>query len=181
MNEQTSERGTFTCILLVHALTSHYHAFPIQHILMNLHTLSSAKGSRRNRKRIARGNSAGGGTTAGRGTKGQAARAGKGRRFGFEGGQTPLVRRQPKLGGFTNPTRKEYEVVNISLLEEKLPAGSYDQVALRKARLIRSKKPIKLLADGEVQKKFALTVDAASKKATEVVSKAGGTVTIAHV
>jgi|TARA_Y100000310_G_scaffold180020_1_gene179931 large subunit ribosomal protein L15 len=144
---------------------------------MNLHTLSPAPGSRKTRKRIARGNSAGGGTTAGRGTKGQHSRRGSGRRFGFEGGQTPLLRRQPKFGGFTNPNRKEYEVVNLSVLEEKLTAGSYDQAALRAARVVRTKKPIKLLARGEVQKKFTLTVDAASTKACEAVSKAGGKVT----
>lgn len=144
---------------------------------MNLHTLSPAPGSRKARKRVARGNSAGGGTTAGRGTKGQQSRRGHTRRFGFEGGQTPLLRRQPKLGGFTNPNRKEYEVVNISVLEEKLPAGSYDQDALRKACVVRTKKPIKLLARGEVTKKYTLTVDAASAKACEAVSKAGGMVT----
>ncbi|KKW39236.1 50S ribosomal protein L15 [Candidatus Peribacteria bacterium RIFOXYC2_FULL_55_14] len=144
---------------------------------MNLHTLRPAPGSRRPRKRIARGNSAGGGTTAGRGTKGQHARTGKGQRFGFEGGQTPLLRRQPKFGGFTSLGRTEYEVVNLSMLEKKLPAGDYDQSALRAARLVRTKRPIKLLGSGEVSKKYTLTVDAASAKAREAVSKAGGKVT----
>lgn len=145
---------------------------------MHLHTLTPAPGSRRARKRVARGSSAGGGTTAGRGTKGQQARTGKGRRFGFEGGQTPLLRRQPKLGGFTSPRRTEYEVVNLDVLEEKLPAGSYDQDALRAARIIRTRKPVKLLARGEVKKKFTLTVDAASAKAKGAVVSAGGSVTL---
>ena len=148
---------------------------------MNLHSLSPTKGSRKSRKRVARGNSAGGGTTAGRGTKGQGSRTGHSSRFQYEGGQTPLLRRQPKFGGFTNPNRKEYEVVNVATLEEKLSAGSYDQAALREANLVKTKKPIKLLARGEVKKKFTLTVDAASKKAQEAISKAGGKLTIAHV
>jgi len=144
---------------------------------MNLHTLSPAPGSRKVRKRIARGNSAGGGTTAGHGTKGQHSRTGKGRRFGFEGGQTPLVLRQPKLGGFTNPGRTEYEAVNVGVLEEKLPAGTYDQDALRAHKIVRTKKPVKLLARGDVKKKFTLTVDAVSKSAQDAIVKAGGTVT----
>lgn len=68
--------------------------------MSQLHTLKASPGARKQRKRVARGNSAGGGTTAGRGTKGQQSRSGAKRRFGFEGGQTPLLQRQPKLGGF---------------------------------------------------------------------------------
>lgn len=146
--------------------------------LRMLHTLSPAPGSRKNRKRVARGSSAGGGTTAGRGTKGQQSRTGKGRNFGFEGGQTPLLMRQPKLGGFTNPCRKEYEVITLETLEAKLPAGSYDVASLHEARLARTKKPIKILARGEVKKKFNLTVDAASKGAIEAIKKAGGDITL---
>lgn len=145
---------------------------------MNLHTLCPAPGSRRTRKRVGRGNSAGAGTTAGRGTKGQRSRRGNSRRFGFEGGQTSLLLRQPKLGGFANPNRREYEVLNLAVLEESLPAGSYDQTTLRQARVVRTKKPIKLLARGEVSKKYVLTVDAASVKASEAISKAGGRVIV---
>lgn len=141
------------------------------------HSVKPVPGSRSSKKRVARGNSAGGGTTAGRGTKGQQARSGKGRRFGFEGGQTPLLRRQPKLGGFRNPKRVEYEVVNLDALEEKLDAGSYDIAALREKKLVTTSKPVKLLARGELKKKFDLTVHAASKSAVEAVSKAGGKVT----
>ncbi|MDA1209063.1 MAG: 50S ribosomal protein L15 [bacterium] len=145
---------------------------------MHIHTLSSAPGSRKSCKRVGRGNSAGGGTTAGRGTKGQHSRAGRGKRFGFEGGQTPLLGRQPKLGGFRNPNRVEFEVINLSTLEEKLTAGSYDQAALRQNDIISTKRPIKLLAKGEVKKKFTLTLDAASKAAIAAVEKAGGTVEV---
>ena len=143
-----------------------------------LHSLKSAPGARKARKRIARGNSGAGGTTAGRGTKGQHSRTGSKRRFGFEGGQTPLLSRQPKLGGFKNPNRKEYEVVNIETLEAKLDAGTYDQAALREAKIVRTKQPVKLLGNGEVKKKFTLTVDAVSKKAKEHIEKAGGSVSI---
>ena len=143
-----------------------------------LHTLKPAPGSRKTKKRVARGNSAGGGTTAGRGTKGQLSRKGNRKRLNFEGGQTPLLRRQPKLGGFTNPNRTEYEVLNVGDLEKELAAGSYDSAALREKKLIRTKKPVKILGKGELKKKFELTVDAASKTAIAAVEKAGGKVVL---
>ncbi|MDO8648617.1 MAG: 50S ribosomal protein L15 [Candidatus Peregrinibacteria bacterium] len=143
-----------------------------------LHALRPNPGSTKKRKRVARGNSGGGGTTAGRGTKGQQARAGKGHRFGFEGGQVPLIRRQPKLGGFTNPRRKRFEWVNLESLEAKLESGTYDIAALRKLRIVRSNLPVKLLGGGTLSKKISLSVHAASKSAKAAVEKAGGTVTI---
>lgn len=142
-----------------------------------LHSLKAAPGSRKAKKRVGRGNSSGNGTTAGRGTKGQHSRAGKGRNFGFEGGQTPLIRRQPKLGGFRNPNAKEYEVVNISDLE-KLGAGTYDIEALKTARVVTTGKPVKLLSRGALTKKVNVSVHAASKSAKEAVEKAGGKVTL---
>jgi len=142
-----------------------------------LHLLRPAQGSVRRRKRVARGNSAGGGTTAGRGTKGQQSRTGKGRNFGFEGGQTPLVRRQPKLGGFARPRAERYEIVTLSKMESLLEPGSYDSVALRRRGLVRSAAPVKVLGNA-VKKKFALTVQAASKGAKKAVNDAGGNITI---
>lgn len=142
-----------------------------------LHTLKPTPGSRKPRKRAGRGNSAGRGTTAGRGTKGQHARKGNGRRLGFEGGQTPLLQRQPKLGGFRNPKRVEFEVVNLNDLEE-LPAGTYDVQALRKLKVVRTGKPVKLLARGKLSKKFTLTVNGASAAAKAAVEKAGGKLTV---
>ncbi len=143
-----------------------------------LHTLKPNVGSKKNRKRVARGNASGSGTTAGRGTKGQQSRTGKGHRMGFEGGQTPLIRRQPKMGGFTPPRSVTMEVINLDLLEKKVPAGSYDVAALAALRLLSGKRPVKLLGRGTVTKKFALTVDAASKSAKAAIVKAGGSVTI---
>jgi large subunit ribosomal protein L15 len=142
------------------------------------HLLKPAHGSTQKRKRVARGNSAGGGTTAGRGTKGQQSRTGKGRSFGFEGGQVPLLMRQPKLGGFKSVRKVEYEVLNISELEERLSPGSYDAAALRKNGIVSRNRPVKILGMGTVTKKFDLTVAAASKSAKDAIKKAGGTLTI---
>lgn len=143
-----------------------------------LHALSPSPGARTRPKRVGRGISAGGGKTAGRGTKGQHARTGKGRRFGFEGGQTPLLRRQPKLGGFRNPRRTVFAVLNLERLERILEAGSYDCEALRRRGLIRGHHPVKLLGKGALTKKIVLTVHAASKSARTAVEKAGGKVEI---
>lgn len=143
-----------------------------------LHSLRPASGSKKRVRRIARGNSGKGGTTAGRGTKGQHARTGKGKRFGFEGGQVPLLRRQPKLGGFKNARRDEFEVVNIGVLEEKLPAGTYSIADLAQKRIARSGRRIKILATGAITKKFDLQAHGASKAAKEAVKKAGGSITI---
>ncbi|MCK5020644.1 MAG: 50S ribosomal protein L15 [Candidatus Peribacteraceae bacterium] len=143
-----------------------------------LNTVSPSKGSRKKAKRVGRGNSGNGGTTAGRGNKGQHSRTGSTRRAGFEGGQTPLLRRQPKLGGFKNPNRIEFEVLNVGTLEQELDAGTYDVPTLIDKKIIRTKKPVKLLGQGELKKKFTLTVNAASKTAVEAVEKAGGKVTI---
>ena len=142
-----------------------------------LHSLKAAPGSRKSRKRAGRGNSAGRGTTAGRGTKGQGSRSGSSSNRIFEGGQTPLLVRQPKLGGFTNPNRIEYEVINLGSLEESLAAGKYDVDALKENKLVSTGKRVKLLARGEVKKKFDITVHAASKTAVEAIKKAGGNVT----
>jgi large subunit ribosomal protein L15 len=143
-----------------------------------LHSLKPASGSRSRAKRIARGNSGKGGTTGGRGTKGQQSRVGKGRRFGFEGGQTPLLRRQPKLGGFKQPRRIAYEVLTLKALERVLPAGSYSLADLRARRLITSKRPVKLLGNDAVTKKFEIEAHASSKGAKETLEKAGGKLTI---
>lgn len=143
-----------------------------------LHHFKPAKGSRSRRKRVARGNSAGGGTTAGRGTKGQHARTGKGQKFGFEGGQVPLLMRQPKLGGFTHPRREDFEAIPLQVLERKLKAGSYDIAALREQKIVRRNGKVKILGGGALTKKLDLTVHAASKSAKEAVKKAGGSVTI---
>lgn len=142
-----------------------------------LHNLRPASGSKKPAKRIARGNSGKGGTTGGRGTKGQHARTGKGKRFGFEGGQVPLLRRQPKLGGFKSPRRTEYEVVNLKTLE-RLPEGTYSLDDLRTRMIIRSKMPVKILGEGTLSKKIEVEAHAASKSAKAAIAKAGGKISI---
>lgn len=143
-----------------------------------LHSLRPASGSRKSTKRIARGNSGKGGTTGGRGTKGQHSRTGKGKHFGFEGGQVPLIRRQPKLHGFKSIRRKEYEVINLATLEKTLDAGTYTLEDLLAKRLVRKGKLVKLLGLGTLTKKFDLQVHAASKTAKAAVTKAGGSLTV---
>jgi large subunit ribosomal protein L15 len=143
-----------------------------------LHTLRPSSGSRPSKKRIARGNSGAGGTTAGRGTKGQHSRTGKGRRAGFEGGQVPLLRRQPKLGGFKRTNRIEYQVLNIGTLEEVLDAGTYSLTDLRDRRLVRGSGRVKILGEGTLSKKLEIEAHAASKSAKEAITKAGGAIRI---
>lgn len=89
-----------------------------------------------------------------------------------------MIRRQPKIGGFTHPRRVEKEVINLSVLEKKLEAGTYDVAALKSRRIVSSNRPVKLLGDGAVTKKFTLTVHAASKSAIDAIAKAGGSVTL---
>ncbi len=143
-----------------------------------LHTLRPATGSRRKAKRVARGNSGKGGTTAGRGTKGQQSRTGKGRKFGFEGGQTPLIRRQPKLGGFRNPRKVEYDALNLATLERSLEAGSYVLADLVDRRIVRRNRKVKILGVGSLTKKINIEAHAASKTAKKAIADAGGTLTI---
>jgi len=142
-----------------------------------LHTLKPYKGAKKARTRVGRGNGSKG-TFCGRGVKGQGARSGGIKGPQFEGGQTPLIRRQPKRGGFRNPNREEYEVLNLDTLEDRLEAGTYDTDALKEARLVDGKLPVKILGRGAVKKKFSLTVHAASKGARSAIEKAGGSVTI---
>ena len=146
--------------------------------LIMLHLLRPTPGSTRKRKRVARGNSGSGGTTAGRGTKGQQSRTGKGRSYGFEGGQTPLLRRQPKLGGFKRPRRVPYEALALAALEKRLEAGTYTLTDLRSRRLIRPNSRVKLLGNAGITKKFSVEVHAASRGAKKAIEGAGGKVTI---
>lgn len=89
----------------------------------------------------------------------------------------PLLRRQPKIGGFLQPRRVAYEIVNIGGIEV-LPAGAYDANALCAHHMVRKGRRVKVLGKGTVTKKFELTVHAASKGAREAIQKAGGTITI---
>jgi large subunit ribosomal protein L15 len=139
--------------------------------MFDLSNLRPMKGARKKRKRIGRGD-----TTAGRGTKGQKARAGGAKPPWFEGGQMPLYRRIPKRG-FKNPFRVEYEIVNLDQLEEKFEKESIvDENTLREKGLIKRKLPVKILGRGEITKPLTVKVDAISKGAREKIMKAGGKV-----
>ena len=143
---------------------------------MKLNELSPAKGARKNRKRVGRGTGSGLGKTSGRGHKGQKSRSGGNIPAWFEGGQLPLTRRLP-IKGFTNYTRREYEVVNLSDLERSGLEGTVTIAVLRAAGLVtRSRMPVKVLAMGEVTKALDLKVNAISAKAREKIESAGGTI-----
>lgn len=143
--------------------------------LIDLSNLHPAPGSRRPRKRLGRGIGSGTGKTSGRGHKGRGARSGGNTPPGYEGGQMPLQRRLPKFG-FTNPTRKVYEVIKLSQLERFAAGSVIDPSTLVAAGLVRAGRPVKLLANGTLTKSLTVKVDKASEAASAAVSKAGGTV-----
>ncbi|MCH7516240.1 MAG: 50S ribosomal protein L15 [Bacteroidetes bacterium] len=146
-----------------------------------LSNLKYAKGSRKKRKRIGRGEGSGRGGTSTRGMNGQMSRSGAKRKAWFEGGQMPLQRRVPKFG-FTNIFKTYYQVLNVNALqriadEKKLNDDVLNAESLKKLGLIKSiKKPIKVLGKGEIKAKVTLKVDAFSAKAKEKIEAAGGSV-----
>ena len=140
---------------------------------MKVHDLKPAPGSHKAKKRVARGIGGKGGKTAGRGTKGQRARGTI--PAGFEGGQLPLAKRVPKLRGFTNPFRVEYQVINLDTIQE----SGLDEVtpeALREKGLLGKKSFLKVLGRGELTRKVTVKAHAVSKSAEAAVTGAGGTV-----
>lgn len=150
---------------------------------MRLNELSDNKGATHARKRIGRGTGSGTGKTAGKGHKGQKARAG-GSIGGFEGGQMPLYRRVPKRG-FTNIFRKKYVELNIGRLQEAIDAKRIDAkkpitgATLVEAGILRRVRDgVRLLAKGEISANVTIEVAGASKAAVEAVEKAGGKVVL---
>ncbi|QPK94267.1 50S ribosomal protein L15 [Actinomyces sp. zg-332] len=143
---------------------------------LKVHHLRPAPGAKTAKTRVGRGE-ASKGKTAGRGTKGTKARYQVSARF--EGGQMPLHMRLPKLRGFKNPFRVEYQVVNLEKLVELFPEGGKVTVAdLVEKGAVRDKNLVKVLGTGEVSVKFELEVDAASASAKDKIEKAGGSVNI---
>ena len=145
---------------------------------MQIHDLFPAPGSTKNRKRVGRGNGSGHGSTAGRGDKGQNSRAGGTKGAGFEGGQTPLAMRLPKLPGFKNRNRVEYSVVNVSRLEEIFAEGEVvdTESLIAKGIIKNASSLVKVLGDGEITKKLTVKVDKVSNSAKTKIEGAGGTV-----
>jgi large subunit ribosomal protein L15 len=169
---------------------------------MKLHDLKPAPGSHTARTRVGRGIAAGKGKTAGRGTKGQKARAGGSIPPWFEGGQTPLHMRIPKLRGFKNRFKVDYEVVNVGAIAAAAERGAFEggempgaaskpkkaapvtvnQELLRAVGLVRTlKKPLKILGDGELTTSLFVVADAFTKSAVAKIEGAGGTISILEV
>ncbi len=145
---------------------------------MEIKDLKPAEGSTHKRKRVGRGPASGTGKTAGRGMNGQKSRAGGGKGAGFEGGQTPLARRLPKLPGFRNINRVEYKAVNVSRLELKFNAGDVvDGTTLKEKNIIKHEDElVKILGDGEITKPLTVKVDKVSATAKAKIEAAGGKV-----
>ncbi len=143
---------------------------------MKIHDLAPAPGSRRPPKRVGRGIAGKGGKTAGRGTKGQGARANV--KPGFEGGQTPLHRRTPKAKGFNNPFRVEYVVINLDSLDAFESGAEVDPGVLRTRGLVAKRGFVKVLGGGEIGKPLTVRAHAFSASARRAIEAAGGRVEV---
>ena len=146
---------------------------------MKVHDLAPAPGSKKSAKRVGRGTGGKGGKTAGRGSKGQRARNTVAR--GFEGGQTPLKQRVPKLRGFNNPFRVEYQAINLHALNdlaEKTGATDIGPDELVAGGLLRKGDFAKILARGEISAKVNVSAHGASEAAKSAIEAAGGSVTL---
>lgn len=143
--------------------------------ILKVHHLRPAPGAKTRKTRVGRGEGSKG-KTAGRGTKGTKARGQV--PAGFEGGQIPLHMRLPKLRGFTNPFRVEYQVVNLDKLQEVFPEGGKVTVDdLVQKRVVRKNQPVKVLGGGDVTVAFQVEADKWSESAAEKITQAGGTIT----
>ena len=143
---------------------------------MNLSNIHAPKKSTTKRKRVGRGMGSGMGKTSTRGHKGQRSRTGSRMIRGFEGGQMPLHRRMPKRG-FTNIFRKEFNIVSLERLAE-LGETTINPDVLRKAGVIKTKHPVKILGDGQLTVALAVSAHKFSKSAQEKITKAGGKVEV---
>ncbi|MBL3698675.1 50S ribosomal protein L15 [Leucobacter luti] len=142
--------------------------------VLKAHHLRPAAGSKKSKTRVGRGEGSKG-KTAGRGTKGTKARYQV--RAGFEGGQMPLHMRTPKLRGFKNPFRTEYQVVNVAKLAELYPKGGDVTIEDLVAKgAVRKNQPVKVLGDGDLQVKLTVSVDKVSSSAEQKIVAAGGAV-----
>lgn len=141
---------------------------------MKLHELSPAEGSKKVAKRIGRGHGSGQGKTAGKGHKGQKARAGKGMRVGFEGGQMPLQRRIPKRG-FNNIFAKKVVAINVGTLNKFEDGAVVDIAALTEKGIVKNSfDSVKILSNGTITKKLTVKANAFSEGAKAKIEAAGG-------
>jgi large subunit ribosomal protein L15 len=142
---------------------------------MKVHDLKPASGSTRPRRRVGRGTAGKGGKTAGRGTKGQGARDNV--KPGFEGGQLPLTQRIPKLKGFKNPFRVEYNVINLDTLQD-FEGDVVSPETLRAKGLVHKHGLVKVLGRGELNRRLEVRAHAFSKSARAAIEGAGGQVSV---
>jgi large subunit ribosomal protein L15 len=140
---------------------------------LKLHHLAPARGSKKKRIRVGRGEGGRRGKTAGRGTKGLKARSSL--RPGFEGGQMPLARRIPKLKGFTNVNKEEFAIVNLESLAQFDKGTEVSPETLRAKGLIRHRGRVKVLAEGDLDKALTVRAHAFSASAKKKIEDAGGT------
>ena len=144
---------------------------------IKIHDLKPAEGSTKSKQRKGRGIGGKGGKTAGRGTKGQHSR-GRGKvRAGFEGGQMPLQKRVPKLRGFTNPFRVEYQAINLDTIQDS-ELTEVTPEALFERGLVSKNALIKVLGRGELSRSVSVQAHAFSKSAEEAITGAGGSIEI---
>lgn len=143
---------------------------------LKLHNLAPAPGSKKKKIRVGRGEGGRRGKTAGRGTKGLKARSKL--RPGFEGGQTPLAMRLPKLKGFTNPNKEHFAIVNLSSFEGFDAGSEVSPDSLRERGLIRHRGRVKVLAEGDLDKALNVKAHAFSKAAKEKIESAGGSIEV---
>jgi large subunit ribosomal protein L15 len=140
---------------------------------MKLHDLKSPEGARTRKQRVGRGTASGHGKTSGRGQKGQDAR-GRGFRLGFEGGQMPLAQRLPKLGGFKNPFKVDYAIVNLGKLSRFEDGATIDSKVLVEAGLADPGKPVKVLGAGKLRRKLTVEAEVFSESARAAIEARGG-------
>jgi large subunit ribosomal protein L15 len=145
---------------------------------MKLHELKPAEGSRKTRNRVGRGIGSGNGKTAGKGHKGQNARSGGGVRPGFEGGQTPLFQRLPKRG-FTNINRKDFAIVNLETLNRFEEGTEVTPELLLETGIVSNvKSGVKILGNGQLEKKLTVKANKFSASAKEAIESVGGSVEV---
>jgi large subunit ribosomal protein L15 len=141
------------------------------------HLLTPPKGARKHRKRVGRGDSAGQGSYAGRGIKGQKSRSGGGPRPGFEGGQLPMIKALPMKRGFTNIFKTYYALVKLDTLEQFNEGEHITPELLRERGYLRDRKrPVKILADGQLSKPVTVAAHKFTRSAREKIEAAGGKV-----
>ena len=146
--------------------------------MLTLNNLKSPAGSRRKTKRLGRGQGSGQGTQGGKGHKGQKARSGGGVRTGFEGGSMPLYMRLPKRGFKNAIFKTDYTEVSLAIIDAKFDSGEVSRQSLIEKGILKGKnkkRPIKILASGELRKKLTFVgIDKFTKAASEAVQRAGG-------